>query len=137
MAKAAVVAATSHPSPPCAVDDQLVVFRRAAAALIEAQQVHARARAVYDGARDQLEDRRRALVVSTPIPLGNTRDKAFIEARDATISLSLVEEAGALRQAREVLRNTETTLEIARIVERTEREALRASMARGTEQGHL
>jgi glycine cleavage system pyridoxal-binding protein P len=101
---------------------QLTSYRAAACSLLDALTAQNAARAVYDASRDMMEDERRRLLLESRTDPAN---RTSAEQREAAINQQLAVQAGALRSAREDLRNADSELEFARVLERAEREALR------------
>lgn len=112
----------TQPFPATRCVQQTQVYRLASAQLLEAITRYQDAKAEADRARDDLDDRRAALLLGG-VP--GLRDRCPAEEREAHLTRALAAQVQAHRCARDGLRRAEAELEAARIAERTERETLR------------
>lgn len=94
---------------------QLAAYRRATAELRQAQTAQAQARAHFDQTADALQDARARAEAQTT---GSREERA------ALVRLTVTAQDAEHRTARDLLREAETALEHAKLIERTEREAL-------------
>ena len=100
---------------------QVLKFQQVSAHLLAALEAQRQAKAAHDQARDQYDDQRQHLILKG---LPALRERCPAEEREAYLQRALCAELRALRTARDALRLAEAQLEVARVQERAEREAL-------------